>query len=131
MTACASGDIDAQPDTILIVIDFQLTNSLRQAAGGTFVPNLPTGPAPEMHLSGLLGEAEALFVQVRHHQYPAGARILDYFSSDNLWLEANLKAAKTFPDAMFLPGFWSEYGMWSTEFSIRPLSHLDRRRHEP
>jgi uroporphyrinogen-III decarboxylase len=39
--------------------------------------------------------------------------ILDYFSSDQLWLEANLKAIKTFPDAMFLPGFWSEYGMCS------------------
>jgi uroporphyrinogen-III decarboxylase len=39
--------------------------------------------------------------------------ILDYFSSDQLWLEANLKAIETFPDAMFLPGFWSEYGMCS------------------
>jgi uroporphyrinogen decarboxylase len=39
--------------------------------------------------------------------------ILDYFSSDHLWLEANLEAIETFPDAMFLPGFWSEYGMCS------------------
>ena len=39
--------------------------------------------------------------------------ILDYFSSDQLWLEANLKAIETFPEAMFLPGFWSEYGMCS------------------
>jgi len=28
-----------------------------------------------------------------------------------LWLDANLKAIDTFPDVMFLPGFWSEYGM--------------------
>ncbi|MBN1782214.1 uroporphyrinogen decarboxylase [bacterium] len=41
----------------------------------------------------------------------AGMTILDYFSSDQLWLDANLKAIQTFPDVMFLPGFWSEYGM--------------------
>jgi uroporphyrinogen-III decarboxylase len=40
-----------------------------------------------------------------------GIKILDYFSSDELWLKANLKAIETFPDVMFLPGFWSEYGM--------------------
>lgn len=42
-----------------------------------------------------------------------GIPILDYFSNDQLWMEANLKAIKTFPDAMFLPGFWSEFGMCS------------------
>lgn len=40
-----------------------------------------------------------------------GINILDYFSNDELWLKANLKAVKTFPDVIFLPGFWSEYGM--------------------
>ena len=40
-----------------------------------------------------------------------GIKILDYFSNDELWLKANLKAIETFPDLMFLPGFWSEYGM--------------------
>ncbi len=40
-----------------------------------------------------------------------GISILDYFSNDELWLKANLKAINTFPDVMFLPGFWSEYGM--------------------
>ncbi|HOO83728.1 MAG TPA: uroporphyrinogen decarboxylase family protein [Prolixibacteraceae bacterium] len=40
-----------------------------------------------------------------------GISILDYFSNDELWLKANLKALETFPDVMFLPGFWSEYGM--------------------
>jgi uroporphyrinogen decarboxylase len=42
-----------------------------------------------------------------------GISILDYFSSDSLWLTANMKAIDTFPEAMFLPGFWSEYGMCS------------------
>jgi len=40
-----------------------------------------------------------------------GIPVLDYFTSDELWLKANLKAAETFPEVMFLPGFWSEYGM--------------------
>ena len=41
----------------------------------------------------------------------AGISTLDYYTSDTLWLETNLKAIKTFPEAMFLPGFWSEFGM--------------------
>jgi uroporphyrinogen-III decarboxylase len=40
-----------------------------------------------------------------------GIHILDYFSNDELWLKANLKAIESFPEVMFLPGFWSEYGM--------------------
>ena len=40
-----------------------------------------------------------------------GINILDYFTNDELWLKANLKAIEAFPDVMFLPGFWSEYGM--------------------
>ena len=42
-----------------------------------------------------------------------GIDILDYFSSDQLWMEANMKAINTFPNTMFLPGFWAEYGMCS------------------
>jgi uroporphyrinogen-III decarboxylase len=50
-----------------------------------------------------------------------GATILDYFSSDEIWLSANLKALKEFPDVMFLPGFWSEYGMCTepSAFGVR------------
>ncbi|MBU0472973.1 MAG: uroporphyrinogen decarboxylase family protein [Bacteroidetes bacterium] len=40
-----------------------------------------------------------------------GIKILDYFTNDELWLNSNLKVIKQFPDVMFLPGFWSEYGM--------------------
>lgn len=40
-----------------------------------------------------------------------GIRIVDYFTSDELWLRANFKAIESFPGVMFLPGFWSEYGM--------------------
>jgi uroporphyrinogen-III decarboxylase len=41
----------------------------------------------------------------------AGMDILDYFASDELWFEANRKAIEAFPEAVFLPGFWSEFGM--------------------
>jgi uroporphyrinogen-III decarboxylase len=40
-----------------------------------------------------------------------GITILDYFTNDDLWLKANLKAITDFPEVMFLPGFWSEFGM--------------------
>ena len=41
----------------------------------------------------------------------AGISIMDYYSSEQKWLDANLKAINKFPDVMFLPGFWSEFGM--------------------
>jgi len=42
----------------------------------------------------------------------AGARsILDYLTNDELWLRANFQAVRQFPEVMFLPGFWAEYGM--------------------
>jgi uroporphyrinogen decarboxylase len=41
----------------------------------------------------------------------AGLTIMDYYNSEQVWLETNFKAIETFPEAMFLPGFWSEYGM--------------------
>ncbi|UCF14638.1 MAG: hypothetical protein JSW59_14585 [Phycisphaerales bacterium] len=41
----------------------------------------------------------------------AGISTLDYYASEQVWFEANVKAVTQFPDAMFLPGFWSEFGM--------------------
>ena len=51
-----------------------------------------------------------------------GVSILDYFSSDRMWLEANLKANAEFSDVLFLPGFWAEYGMSGepSAFGARP-----------
>jgi uroporphyrinogen-III decarboxylase len=40
-----------------------------------------------------------------------GIDILDYFTNEDLWFEANRKAIQTFPEVTFLPGFWSEFGM--------------------
>jgi uroporphyrinogen decarboxylase len=41
----------------------------------------------------------------------AGMTILDYYTSEERWLAANLKAIQAFPECIVLPGFWSEYGM--------------------
>ncbi len=43
----------------------------------------------------------------------AGMSILDYYVSETKWMEANLKALHAFPQTLFLPGFWSEFGMCS------------------
>lgn len=50
-----------------------------------------------------------------------GIPILDYFSNDDLWFRANIKAIETFPEVMFFPGFWSEFGMCSepSAFGVR------------
>jgi uroporphyrinogen decarboxylase len=39
-----------------------------------------------------------------------GIPTMDYYSSDERWFKANLRAIREFPDATFLPGFWVEYG---------------------
>ncbi|MCP4256930.1 MAG: uroporphyrinogen decarboxylase [Planctomycetes bacterium] len=41
----------------------------------------------------------------------AGMSTLDYFTNEQMWFDANLKVIEQFPDIMFLPGFWSEFGM--------------------
>jgi hypothetical protein len=41
----------------------------------------------------------------------AGVSTLQYYSSEEIWFQANKKAIETFPDIIFLPGFWSEFGM--------------------
>jgi uroporphyrinogen-III decarboxylase len=40
-----------------------------------------------------------------------GISNIDFYASDEHWLNSNLKAVNTFPDVWFLPSFWSEYGM--------------------
>jgi uroporphyrinogen decarboxylase len=41
----------------------------------------------------------------------AGVSTLQYYSSEEIWFQSNKKAIETFPDIIFLPGFWSEFGM--------------------
>ncbi|NLX98765.1 MAG: uroporphyrinogen decarboxylase [Rhodopirellula sp.] len=51
----------------------------------------------------------------------AGVSILDYFADEQTWLAANLKVVQRFPDVIFLPGFWSEFGMCTepSAFGVR------------
>lgn len=55
----------------------------------------------------------------------AGISILQYYCSDRHWMDSNRKAIELFPDAMFLPGFWSEYGMCSepSAFGAKQIWH--------
>ena len=41
----------------------------------------------------------------------AGVTNLQFYSSEKIWFETNKKAIETFPKIIFLPGFWSEFGM--------------------
>lgn len=40
-------------------------------------------------------------------------RLMEYFTDSRVWLRANLEAVERFPDVMWLPGFWAEFGMTS------------------
>lgn len=55
----------------------------------------------------------------------AGHTILDYFTDERIFLEDNLKAIRTFPQAIFLPGFWSEYGMCTEPSAFGAVSEWD------
>jgi len=58
-------------------------------------------------------------------EWTGRASILDYYSSESVWLETNFAAIETFPDAIFLPGFWSEFGMCTepSAFGSRLIWH--------
>jgi len=75
-----------------------------------------TGPQWEMLLRVISGETVAPLPTgfiIDSPWLPGwfGCSTLDYYTNDTIWFEANRKAIETFPDTMFLPGFWSEYGM--------------------
>ena len=40
-----------------------------------------------------------------------GISTLDYLTVPEVWLDANLRVEREFPDVIFLPGFWAEIGM--------------------
>ncbi len=40
-----------------------------------------------------------------------GISTMEYYSSESRWLEANLRAIERFPNILFMPGFWAEFGM--------------------
>jgi uroporphyrinogen-III decarboxylase len=40
-----------------------------------------------------------------------GIKHMDYYLDPNLWFESNLKIYEEFPEIIFVPGWWMEYGM--------------------
>jgi uroporphyrinogen decarboxylase len=48
---------------------------------------------------------------------------IDYYTNDETWLRVNIEAIQTFPDVLFFPGFWSEYGMCGepSAFGSKPV----------
>jgi uroporphyrinogen-III decarboxylase len=40
-----------------------------------------------------------------------GIKHLDYYLNPEVWFEANLKIMREFPDIIFIPSWWMEYGM--------------------
>jgi uroporphyrinogen-III decarboxylase len=68
--------------------------------------SLISGKTPERPLTGFIIDSPWI---------PGwyGISTLEYYSSERSWMDANIKAIETFPDSLFLPGFWSEYGMCS------------------
>ena len=42
-----------------------------------------------------------------------GLSVMDYFTDEDAWLQTNLNVVRQFPDVLFLPGFWAEFGMCS------------------
>jgi uroporphyrinogen-III decarboxylase len=57
-----------------------------------------------------------------------GISTIDYFLFPDKWLEINLGLLSRFPDALWLPGFWVEYGMAAepSAFGAKIIWHQDR-----
>jgi len=58
----------------------------------------------------------------------SGLHTLDFFLDTEAWLNSYLKLLERFPDVVFLPGFWVEYGMANepSAFGARVLWHPDQ-----
>lgn len=48
----------------------------------------------------------------------AGVSLRRYFTDNETWLQANVQAANRFPDVLWIPGFWAEFGMASNPVSF-------------
>ncbi len=55
----------------------------------------------------------------------AGHTILDYLADGGVWFESHQKALATFPRTMFLPGFWSEFGMCTEPSAFGAVSSFE------
>ena len=87
VAAGAAGDLDPQPDAILVVIDPHLDHFLHESAGGALVPELLTAAAPVVGLAGLDRLGEGLAVHHGHHQHLAGGMVGGHTGDEALRVE--------------------------------------------
>src|SRR4029434_8252298 len=53
-----------------------------------------------------------------------GIQHLDYYLKPDLWFESNLKIMREFPDIIFIPSWWMEYGMAAEPSVLGDKIHL-------
>lgn len=70
------------------------------------IQRIVQGETPEKPLTGFIIDSPWL---------PgwAGVSNIKYYASQDIWFQTNKQVVETFPDIIFLPGFWSEFGMCS------------------
>ncbi|MCX8156477.1 MAG: uroporphyrinogen decarboxylase family protein [Verrucomicrobiae bacterium] len=86
--------------------------TLRRCARGEALPHLPV----------------ALIVDSPWIPGYLGLSTLDYLFAPDVWLEANFRVIREFPDLIFLPGFWAEIGMGAepSAFGCKTLFYHDK-----
>ena len=79
-----------------------------------------TGPWEQFKLAARLGEPDsvpvALIVDSPWLHGYAGVDTRDYCLFPEKWLDINVGLLERFPDAVWVPGFWVEFGMAALEF---------------
>lgn len=57
-----------------------------------------------------------------------GVDTLDYFLDENLWFDSNMGLRDRFPEVIWIPGFWWEYGMAieASAFGAHVMFHHDQ-----
>jgi uroporphyrinogen-III decarboxylase len=89
-------------------------------------------PWERFELAARLGEPDsvpaALIVDSPWLPGYAGVDTRDYFLFPEKWLDINIRLLERFPDAVWIPGFWVEFGMAAepSAFGVIPRFHPDR-----
>ena len=67
-TCSTAGNLDTQPDAVLVIVDTDFADTLDQAAGCPFAPEALAAATPVMSLAGLNGQAQCFLVHVGVHE---------------------------------------------------------------
>jgi uroporphyrinogen decarboxylase len=131
VTACTLADH--------VAVARRLVRAAACAQSGILTPVMASSPLEDFLLAARGGEPEripsALIVDSPWMPDFAGMTTLDFYLYPDRWLSVYLGVLERFPETVFLPGFWVEYGMatepsafgsrisWHPDYppSIRPL----------